>query len=101
MAQQRVKEHRINRDWCKGCGICVHFCPRRVLELDSMEKAVAARPQECICCRLCELRCPDLAIEVITDAMDTPAVESDSTRSAPSDGAGEAAPASRQEFCHE
>jgi 2-oxoglutarate ferredoxin oxidoreductase subunit delta len=24
------------------------------------------RPQDCICCRLCELRCPDFAIEVET-----------------------------------
>jgi 2-oxoglutarate ferredoxin oxidoreductase subunit delta len=25
---------------------------------------VAARLKDCICCKLCELRCPDLAIEV-------------------------------------
>jgi 2-oxoglutarate ferredoxin oxidoreductase subunit delta len=23
------------------------------------------RPQDCIACRLCELRCPDLAIQII------------------------------------
>ncbi|MBA3036312.1 MAG: 4Fe-4S ferredoxin, partial [Desulfobacterium sp.] len=28
---------------------------------------VAARPEDCIACRLCELRCPDLAIEIITE----------------------------------
>ncbi|MFZ5570906.1 MAG: 4Fe-4S dicluster domain-containing protein [Thermodesulfobacteriota bacterium] len=54
----------INREWCKGCGICVHFCPRQVLELDREEKAVAARPEDCNGCRLCELRCPDLALEI-------------------------------------
>jgi len=39
----------------------------RVLELDEAEKVVAARPEDCICCRLCELRCPDMAIEIETE----------------------------------
>ncbi|GAB6093977.1 hypothetical protein JCM14469_02290 [Desulfatiferula olefinivorans] len=62
-----LKELKINRVWCKGCGICVRFCPGRVLEKDEQGKAVAARPEDCICCRECELRCPDLAIEVIVE----------------------------------
>ena len=64
MAKAKLKEHRIDRDWCKGCGICVAFCPTHVLELDRQDKAVAVRLSDCIACRLCELRCPDLAIEV-------------------------------------
>ncbi len=64
MAKKKLRELTINRDWCKGCGICVAFCPGKVLELDNREKAIAVRPEVCICCRLCELRCPDLAIEV-------------------------------------
>ncbi len=67
MARPKLKAHRINRDWCKGCGICVAFCPKSVLELDSRDKAVAVRPGDCICCRLCELRCPDFAIEIETE----------------------------------
>jgi 2-oxoglutarate ferredoxin oxidoreductase subunit delta len=67
MARRKLKEHRIDRDWCKGCGICVHFCPKQVLELDEEEKAFAARPEQCICCALCEMRCPDLAIEVVAE----------------------------------
>ena len=65
MGKKKLKEHIITRDWCKGCGICVHFCPKDVLELDEEGKAVAVRPEDCICCMACEIRCPDLAIEVV------------------------------------
>jgi 2-oxoglutarate ferredoxin oxidoreductase subunit delta len=64
MAKKKLKELIINRDWCKGCGICVKFCPTQVLEIDAQEKSIVARPEDCICCRMCQLRCPDLAIEV-------------------------------------
>jgi 2-oxoglutarate ferredoxin oxidoreductase subunit delta len=65
MAKKKPKRHLINREWCKGCGICVAFCPKKVLELDDKDKAAAVRPADCIGCRLCELRCPDLAIEIV------------------------------------
>jgi 2-oxoglutarate ferredoxin oxidoreductase subunit delta len=67
MAKPKLKAHHINREWCKGCGICVHFCPTNVLELDEEDKSVAVRLDDCICCMQCELRCPDLAIEVETE----------------------------------
>lgn len=66
MGKSKVKQHIVDRLWCKGCGICVAFCPKNVLELDHKDKAIAARKEQCIACRLCELRCPDLAIEVVT-----------------------------------
>jgi 2-oxoglutarate ferredoxin oxidoreductase subunit delta len=67
MAKRKLKEHLLERQWCKGCGICVHFCPKEVLVLDSEKKVAVARPESCICCRLCEYRCPDLAIEVVCE----------------------------------
>lgn len=65
MKQKKPAIISINTEWCKGCGICAAFCPQQVLELDAKEKATATRSQDCIACMLCELRCPDLAIEVI------------------------------------
>jgi len=55
---------RLLRHFCKGCGICVEFCPTHALELDDRFKVKVARPEKCTGCRMCELRCPDLAIFV-------------------------------------
>ncbi len=67
MGKPKLREHLIEREWCKGCGICVEFCPKHVLELDKTDKVMVGRHEDCIACKLCELRCPDLAIEVITE----------------------------------
>jgi 2-oxoglutarate ferredoxin oxidoreductase subunit delta len=47
--------------WCKGCGVCVGFCPVKVLEIKD-DKCVIAHRDKCIFCGQCELRCPDNAI---------------------------------------
>ncbi len=65
MAIRKLKALHINRKWCKGCGICVEFCGKKVIELDIEDKAVPLRTEDCVVCRLCEMRCPDLAIEVV------------------------------------
>ncbi len=52
----------IRAQWCKGCGICVAFCPKKALRLEN-EKAVH-NPELCILCGMCELYCPDLAVTV-------------------------------------
>lgn len=54
----------IRKERCKGCGICVEFCPKQVLELDALGKVFVARGEACIACGQCELRCPDYAIFV-------------------------------------
>ena len=63
----------INRDWCKGCQICVSVCPRQVLYVDVQQWTAGFHPigvrqvERCTACRNCELLCPDLAMEVIED----------------------------------
>ncbi|MGB5824422.1 MAG: 4Fe-4S binding protein [Proteocatella sp.] len=51
----------IDKNWCKGCGICVAFCPKKVLGLVN-GKIEIERQEDCIKCGQCELRCPDYAI---------------------------------------
>jgi len=36
---RKKRKLAINREWCKGCGICVAFCPKDVLVLDEEGKA--------------------------------------------------------------
>lgn len=56
----------IDEGLCKGCGLCVAYCPKNCLRLDEMKgKAVIDDHDCCIGCLLCELRCPDFAIDVI------------------------------------
>lgn len=62
---KKKKKLTINREWCKGCGICVAFCPKGVLVLDEEGKACWAHPEKCKNCGLCELRCPDIAMELV------------------------------------
>ena len=52
----------INPLWCKGCGICVAFCPKQALELQKGKSTPI--PGRCIACGMCEMYCPDLAITV-------------------------------------
>ncbi|MCP4583830.1 MAG: ferredoxin family protein [candidate division Zixibacteria bacterium] len=60
----------LNENLCKGCDICIEFCPFDVFE--NSEKLnrkgyyvpVIARGDDCTDCRICELMCPELAIIV-------------------------------------
>lgn len=53
----------IDQNRCKGCLLCVAFCPKQVLEMEKAEARVA-EPDACIGCLLCEILCPDFAISV-------------------------------------
>ena len=58
-------EVTIHATWCKGCRICVEFCPPKVLEIDESENHPrVAYPEKCTACHFCDTHCPDLAIVV-------------------------------------
>lgn len=62
--------HVIDSDRCKGCGLCVTICPKKVLEISRQVNTkgyfpvLQARPEDCIKCALCCSMCPDVAITI-------------------------------------
>ena len=67
----RGKVH-ILADRCKGCGYCVEYCPKGVLELSDdfnvkgYHPPGIRTPDECVDCKLCEMLCPEFAIWVVS-----------------------------------
>ena len=53
---------------CKGCGYCIEYCPRDVLELSNKfnvkgyHPPAVKKPDACVNCHYCEIICPDFAI---------------------------------------
>lgn len=50
--------------WCKGCGICIEFCPQDVFETNGQGRPKIAHPEKCTACHWCDTHCPDMAITV-------------------------------------
>ena len=50
-------------NYCKGCEICVVFCPEAVLVMNK-EVAEVIDISKCTKCNICEYLCPDFSISV-------------------------------------
>ena len=61
----------VDEKLCKGCGLCVEFCPRECITMPEgklsekgLPLAVLSVPEKCNACSICGWMCPDFAIEV-------------------------------------
>ncbi|MFV1951148.1 MAG: 4Fe-4S dicluster domain-containing protein [Nitrospinota bacterium] len=75
MTEAVVKEKEkavieVSNRLCTGCGICVDVCPAEVLSMVSDNTRVSGliasikNLDACTKCMLCEVQCPDFAINV-------------------------------------
>jgi len=61
---------QINVALCKGCELCVKFCPKHALEMSAdrnaagFHPAVLAHPELCNGCAICAEMCPETGIEI-------------------------------------
>ncbi len=61
-------EIRVITERCKGCGVCVEYCPKDVLELHTdfnpkgYHPPFAKNEGDCTTCGLCQTLCPEFAI---------------------------------------
>ena len=69
--QQPKPEIHLLKDQCKGCGYCIEYCPKKVLEDSDEINARGVHPprivdeSKCIMCGFCTAVCPDFAIFVL------------------------------------
>ncbi len=64
----------IDPNSCKGCGLCVSVCPKKIIKMSEdkinkkgMHYAVMTDSQKCIGCTFCALMCPDCVITITKD----------------------------------
>ncbi|MDD5093600.1 MAG: ferredoxin family protein [Dehalococcoidia bacterium] len=63
----------IDREMCKGCRICIAFCPQSSISLSDQMNSNSYLPaqlnesHQCTGCAICATVCPDIAIEVYRD----------------------------------
>jgi len=61
---------KIDQERCKGCELCIIYCPKKTLLLSKKINKRGVKPaelkarSECTGCTFCALICPDCAIEV-------------------------------------
>lgn len=51
-------------DWCKGCEICITFCPKDCFDISSINQPLMSRMDLCTKCMICVYRCPDYCIDI-------------------------------------
>jgi len=67
----------ILEDYCKSCGLCVSFCPKKILKISDklnshgFNVVVCIDETQCTGCGNCTVVCPDAAIELQQSTVDS------------------------------
>jgi 2-oxoglutarate ferredoxin oxidoreductase subunit delta len=64
MGKDKISQISINTERCKMCGVCIELCPRGVYVATQEGYPTPAHMEKCTECQLCELWCPDYAVEI-------------------------------------
>ncbi|UCD51693.1 MAG: 4Fe-4S binding protein [Phycisphaerales bacterium] len=75
----------IDTERCKGCGLCVSVCPKKVIIISRESNRSGYFPAQtddigCIACGHCAIVCPDGAIEVYQGEVDHIQIVATSTK---------------------
>lgn len=67
-----MAEVTVDINYCKGCGLCVDFCPQEIMQLETevitqkgYHPARCIDQEKCTACLNCAMMCPDVAIKVV------------------------------------
>ncbi|MCL2004311.1 MAG: 4Fe-4S dicluster domain-containing protein [Oscillospiraceae bacterium] len=62
----------INPNLCKGCGLCINACPKKILRISQdklndkgFHPAELTDEDACVSCAFCAVMCPDSIIKVV------------------------------------
>ncbi|MCX7957091.1 MAG: 4Fe-4S binding protein [Endomicrobia bacterium] len=72
----KIKKHilKINKEYCKGCKLCVVSCPQKILIMSDKinklgyEYVEVIDKEKCTGCGSCYLMCPDYLIEIYKES---------------------------------
>ena len=69
-----MKKVVIDQQRCKGCGLCVEFCPKKALVISEQLNKAGLYPAEffdeeaCTSCGICAMMCPEACISVYRES---------------------------------
>ena len=61
---------KVDRKRCKGCRLCVVFCPKKNIQIDTKANEAGVYPalicleDSCTGCGMCVVMCPEACLEI-------------------------------------
>jgi 2-oxoglutarate ferredoxin oxidoreductase subunit delta len=69
---EKLYEVIIDSEHCDGCGVCLSFCPKDLIETQEdkfnsrmLHYAIVVKHEECAGCGQCERLCPTVSLHIL------------------------------------